>query len=99
MLAHTALLREVAAEIQDATSLFLARELAMEAALSRQQARLALSLLQPGLFDTHRLSAPSTRTSLADALTAVREHRAELERLRHPRDGERALLFLAALRA
>jgi hypothetical protein len=95
VLAHAKHLEQLTVEIRNATSMLGAREIAIEAALRRYQARLALRLLQPGLFD-RRPAGDAEGEPLADALAAVGEHRAALDRLRHPVEGERELLFLVA---
>jgi superfamily II DNA or RNA helicase len=110
--AHATHLAQLTTDIRDATSILVTRDRAVEAVIRLQQARLALSLLQHGLFDRRpsAAAAPLWRgTSVSQgaapnpqedgALVDVREHLADLDRLRHPREGERTLLFLAATSA
>lgn len=73
------------ASIRTAASLALKRETAIADAIEHQHARLAVRLVQKGLFDRRaERSAQSQRDLLEQALGRCRERRAALERLTCP---------------
>lgn len=97
--AHAKDCAKIAADIVTATAALVDRDHAIAAAVHRHYARLALALLQPGLFEQHARRHNELQEQVAsETLAAIRGHLSELECLRHPHEGERALLFLAATR-
>jgi hypothetical protein len=83
---------------REATAALLRREQAIAAEIRRVDGRLAQPLVQAGLFDRRSLRrAEAQRRMAEDALAQADDYIASLERLRSPREGGHALLFLAAL--
>lgn len=95
---HAAHLARLAVELHAATGALASRDHAIDAAIRRERARLALPLLQPGLFDRRAARAAEAREHTVDAARAqIAERISALDLARCPREGERALVFLAAI--
>jgi hypothetical protein len=97
---HGEELRRLLDALGPSAELLIARERAMLDNIWRTAARLASPLVQPGLFDRRiaRLADAQARVVQA-ALTKAEKHIAALERLSRSREGERHLIFTAAIRA
>jgi superfamily II DNA or RNA helicase len=81
MVASEALLGSLRSALHEPVTLAIRREHAIADHLERQRARLATSLLQPGLFDRRAERAASARNATLDeALGRCRRRLAELER-------------------
>ena len=82
-LASEALLGSLRSALHEPLSLAVRRERAIAGHLEQQRARLASSLLQPGLFDRRAERAAAAQNAVLDeALERCRLHVAELERQR-----------------
>jgi hypothetical protein len=68
---HSTHVARLAEDLRGATALLLSRDRAIEAAIHRDRARLALPLLQPGLFDRRSARSARAQERMADAALAA----------------------------
>jgi hypothetical protein len=93
-------LADVAHALDATVRLLTRRERSIVRALEANQARLAGSLLQPGLFDRRAERAANAQAALVnEALSRAAARIAELEATARPVIDERRLLFAVALDA
>jgi hypothetical protein len=98
MRVHTEELARLRDVLGPPTGLLIAREQSILNNLRLTEARLASPLLQPGLFDRRaaRLAEAQARVTEA-AATRARDRISALRRLAAAREGDRHLIFVAAL--
>ena len=92
--AHRRLLHSLERDIRAAAAALVARESAILGAIKNRGGRLAVPLVQPGLFDRRALRHADAQRYLAEEATrAAAERIAALRRAIDPRAGERRLVF------
>lgn len=97
--AEEATLADLATQMQDRVALLIRREQAIAAALEKRHARLAATLLQPGLFDKRSDRAAQAHAALLDeARSRTAARLAALEASGKPVMEACSLVFAVALR-
>jgi hypothetical protein len=97
--AHRRVLTVLSTDIQPWRLTMVHREKAIADALRLRQARIAASLLQPGLFDRRTERAAAAQALVVEATVHKSIVRlALLDRLRHLREDSRAVVFGIAFR-